>query len=142
MQLSVFLLAAAYATAGLPWLVAHGLLHHAHEEAHGGSAEDTHAADGHHAHGVSPCPEEEAAVATLVHGHAHPDGVPEHAHGVSPTASFRHDPPDLERPADSGPFRLASPDVPDRPSFERVRSDFVAGAGPPARPYSLCVLLI
>jgi hypothetical protein len=134
-HLSIFLLAAAYAVAGLPWLVAHGLLHHAHEE-------EPHAVAGQHEHGVAHCPEEAAAVATLVHGHAHPDGVPEHAHGVSPTVSFRHDPPDLERPTDSGPFRLTSPDVPDRPFFERVRSDFVAGAGPPARPYSLCVLLI
>lgn len=134
-HLSIFLLAAAYAVAGLPWLVAHGLLHHAHEG-------ETHEAAGQHEHGGAHCPEEAAAVAALVHGHAHPDGVPEHAHSASPTMSFRNDPPDLERPADSRMFRPASLEVSDRAPFERDWSALLAAAGPPSRPYSLCILLI
>lgn len=130
-HLFVFLLAAAYAVAGLPWLVAHGLLHHPPAgEAHGGEELGAH------------CSEEAAMVALLVHGHAHPDGVPEHVHGVSPTISFRNDPPDLQRPADAGPFCLVSLKELERVPFERDRSAFLAGAGPSSRPYSLCVLLI
>ena len=134
-HLSIFLLAAAYAVAGLPWLIAHGLLHHDHEEAPVEAA-------GPHEHEPAGCPEEAAAVATLVHGHAHPDGVPEHAHAASPSVSFRNDPPDLERPVEAGPLRLVLPDERIRPASAMDRRVSLAGTGPPSRPYSLCVLLI
>jgi hypothetical protein len=132
-HLFVFLLAAAYAVAGLPWLVAHGLLHHSPERD---------AAAGQHEYGGAHCPEEAAMVETLVHGHPHPDGAPEHVHGMSPTISFRNDPPDLQAPRDAGPIRLASPEALERASTETGRSAFLAAVGPPSRPYSLCILLI
>lgn len=136
-HLSVFLLAAAYAVAGLPWLVTHGLLHHAHEH-----EEEAHHAAGQPEHASAGCAEEAAAVATLVHGHAHPDGVPEHAHGVSPSVSLRNDPPDLEHPTEAAPLRLVPLEETNQVSSEMDRRVSRAGVGPPSRPYSLCVLLI
>lgn len=128
-HLSVFLLAATYVAAGLPWLAIHALHHDAHEAA------------GWHEHG-SGCPEEVAVLETLLHGHAHPNGVPQHTHGAAPAISFWNDAPDLQRPADAGPFRLDLVKRMDLARSEATRSAFLAGADPPSRPYSLCILLI
>lgn len=92
----------------------------------------------HHEHGDEEWPEH---ARVLVHGHEHPEGVPDHEHDLVPSPPLRQDPPrelqapdvaSLEAPA---PARLQL--AGDRP-WRRVG---LSGSSPP-RLHLLCTLLI
>jgi hypothetical protein len=126
----LLLLAVAYTAAGLPRLIVHELHHDAHEAA------------GRHSHGVADRLDGAAALQILLHGHAHPDGIPEHSHRIAPTIPVRHDILDFQPPADLGLLRSALVEQSIPASFEPTRGVTPPGAGPPSRLHLLCTLLI
>lgn len=106
-------------------LGAHVLAHHEHGDAHG--------------HG----PELSGLAASLVHGHQHAEGFPEHEHRLLLSPAFRPDPPrDLIAPVAVLP---ASPDAGVLPSFAGATAwqpgIRLFDPGPP-RLHLLCALLI
>lgn len=118
------LLLAAWMAPGLPWLAAHAVFHHDHDH---GTAE----------HGAV----EAAAVAAILHGHAHPDGVPAHGHEVVTAAPARPDSAPEVRAAVPGIASNPLP-APRRASSWRARPDSPPGADPPPLLQLLCALLI
>lgn len=110
------------ATAAMPhllWLGTHALEHHEHA----GEEWSEHAQ-------------------ALVHGHEHPEGVPDHEHDLLPSPPLRPDPPrDLPAP---GIASLEAPDTvhvqlaSDHPWRGRIGH---SGSSPP-RLHLLCILLI
>jgi hypothetical protein len=119
-----FLLLAAWMAPGLPWLAENAVLHD-HETADHGAAD----------HGM--------AVEALLHGHAHPDGVPRHSHELVTAAPARHE---------SAPeLQAAIPGLPSDPLPAPKAKMAIARAGDPAGPpdaapppllHLLCILLI
>jgi hypothetical protein len=124
----LFLLLASFAAPGLVWAGVHGLEHHHEEEA----AEREHAA--------SHCREAAPAVGALLHGHAHPEGVPEHGHELVSAPSLRLDPrPGVPPAGQPAAIVLAAR----APGSERpVRPVSPPGASPPPLLHLLCTLLI
>lgn len=121
-----FLLLAAWMAPGLPWLAAHAVFPHDHDHDHEAAEHEA---------------VEAAAVRAILHGHAHPDGVPAHGHEVVTAAPARPEP--------APEVRAAVPGLPlDLPSAPRTAAAWVArpsgppGADPPPLLQLLCVLLI
>lgn len=116
---------------GLPWLAAHAVLHHDHGTADHGAAE----------HDAAPCHEGEEAVQALLHGHAHPDGVPRHGHELVTAAPARHDSAPEIRAAVPGLAQDPLP-APKTAVAWMARPAGPPGADPPPLLHLLCILLI
>lgn len=114
------LLLAAWMAPGLPWLAAHAVFHD-HETADHGAADH------------------DMAVEALLHGHAHPDGVPRHGHELVTAAPARHESAPELRAAVPGlpPDPLPAPAV-----AWMARPADPPGADPPPLLHLLCILLI
>ncbi|HSN89404.1 MAG TPA: hypothetical protein VL025_21755 [Thermoanaerobaculia bacterium] len=123
--LLTLLLLAAWVAPGLPWLAAHAVLHdHHHETADHGAADH---------HGM--------AMEALLHGHAHPDGVPRHSHELVTAAPVR--------PESAPELRVAVAGLPSNPlPAPKTAVAWMArpadppGADPPPLLHLLCILLI
>ena len=116
------LVLAAWVAPGLPWLAAHAFFHHHHTEAEHEAVE-------------------EAAVQALLHGHAHPQGVPRHDHELVRVDLARHDPaPEVQAAA---PATLPDPlPAPRTAAAWWAHPSDPPGADPPPRLHLLCALLI
>jgi hypothetical protein len=126
----LLLLLAAFAAPELLWASVHAIEHH---RAHAAAPD----------HGASGCPEAGMAVAVLLHGHAHPDGTPEHGHELLNAPPFRLDPRPESPPASAGQAWAAALAEPVSQSAARTaRPSAPPGAGPPLLLHLLCALLI
>lgn len=127
---TALLLMAASIAPELLWAGAHAVEHHHEAEAAG--------------HDALRCPAASRAADALLHGHGHPDGVPEHEHRLLSSPPFRHDPQSIAR---AGPaaalsvFASGPPSVMPGPS-RSLRPAEPPGSSPPPRLELLCTLLI
>jgi hypothetical protein len=106
-------------------LGAHALAHHEHDGEAAG-------------HG----PEWSGLAESLVHGHQHAEGVPEHEHRLLPSPTFRPDPPqDPDTPVLASLEPAAADPLPPAGSASEPPGACLSGSGPP-RLHLLCTLLI